>query len=137
MVKKIIIAFAIVLLFGNPLKGQIVIEMERQGDLFAIPCKVNGLPIKLLFDTGASGVSISLTEALFMYKNGYLSDDDIGGTVYSQIANGDIVENTEITIREIEIGGLKLSNIKDIAIVETFYETGKEKFVTGRLVYRK
>lgn len=112
MVKKIFIAFAIVLLFGNPLKGQIVIEMERQGDLFAIPCKVNGLPIKLLFDTGASGVSISLTEALFMYKNGYLSDDDIGGTVYSQIANGDIVENTEITIREIEIGGLKITNIK-------------------------
>ena len=112
MVKKIIIAFAIVLLFGKPLKAQIVIEMERQGDLFAIPCKVNGLPIKLLFDTGASGVSISLTEALFMYKNGYLSDDDIGGTVYSQIANGDIVENTEITIREIEIGELKITNIK-------------------------
>lgn len=113
MYKKIAITAAIILLFAaNPLRAQIVIEMERQGNLFAIPCKVNGLPVKLLFDTGASGVSISLTEALFMYKNGYLSDDDIGGTVYSQIANGDIVENTEIHIHEIEIGGLKINNIK-------------------------
>lgn len=113
MFRKIIITFAIVFVFAKcPLTAQIVIDMERQGDLFAIPCKVNGLPMKLLFDTGASGVSISLTEALFMYKNGYLSDEDIGGTIYSQIANGDIVENTEITIREIEIGGLKITNIK-------------------------
>lgn len=113
MYNKLIITTTAILLFAaNPLRSQIVIEMEKQGNLFAIPCKINGLPIKLLFDTGASGVSISLTEAMFMYKNGYLSDDDIGGTAYMQIANGDIVENTEIVIREIEIGGLKITNTK-------------------------
>ncbi len=113
MYKRLIITTIVILLFAaNPLRSQIVIEMEKQGNLFAIPCKINGLPIKLLFDTGASGVSISLTEAMFMYKNGYLSDDDIGGTAYMQIANGDIVENTEIVIREIEIGGLKITNTK-------------------------
>ena len=113
MYKKLIITTTAILLFAaNPLRSQIVIEMEKQGNLFAIPCKINGLPIKLLFDTGASGVSISLTEAMFMYKNGYLSDDDIGGTVYVQTANGDIVEDMEIVIREIEIGGLKITNIK-------------------------
>lgn len=113
MYKKLIITTTAILLFAaNPLRSQIVIEMEKQGNLFAIPCKINGLPIKLLFDTGASGVSISLTEAMFMYKNGYLSDDDIGGTVYVQTANGDIVEDMEIAIREIEIGGLKITNIK-------------------------
>ena len=97
MYNKLIITTTAILLFAaNPLRSQIVIEMEKQGNLFAIPCKINGLPIKLLFDTGASGVSISLTEAMFMYKNGYLSDDDIGGTVYVQTANGDIVEDMEI-----------------------------------------
>ena len=113
MYKRLIITTIVILLFAaNPLRSQIVIEMEKQGNLFAIPCKINGLPIKLLFDTGASGVSISLTEAMFMYKNGYLSDNDIGGTVYVQTANGDIVEDMEIVIREIEIGGLKITNIK-------------------------
>ena len=112
MKTKTFVFVAAALILVESLKAQIVVEMEKQGNLFAIPCKVNGLPIKLLFDTGASGVSISLTEAMFMLKNGYLSEDDIGGTVYSQIANGDIVENTEILIKEIEIGGMKITNIK-------------------------
>lgn len=53
--------------------------------------------------------------------------------------------HSRIQCNNVELNGVSqndsivvdVSNIKDIAIVETFYETGKEKFVTGRLVYRK
>ena len=86
--------------------------MEDEGNgVYTIPCKVNGMPLKFIFDTGATDVVISLSEALFMLKNGFLNQDDIVGTSYSQIANGQITENTKIILREIEIDGLKLYNV--------------------------
>lgn len=92
--------------------GQVTITMEKKGDVFYIPGKINNLPLKFIFDTGASNVYISLTEALFMLKNGYLSDSDFGNTSYAQIANGAIVENTEVLLKEIEIGPVKINNVK-------------------------
>ena len=75
--------------------GQIEVPMEKQeGGTYLIPCKVNGVPMKFIFDTGASVVNISMTEALFLIKNGHIQKTDIKGTSYAQIANGDIVENT-------------------------------------------
>lgn len=102
---------SILVFFSLFLNGQTVIKMEKQGQLFKIPCLLNGLPLNFLFDTGASDVTISIVEAAFMLKNGYLSEQDIEGSTIYQIANGDFVEGTKIKIREIEIGGYKLYNI--------------------------
>ena len=99
------------LLLAFPLYSQVTIQMEKQGNVFYIPGKVNGLNLKFVFDTGASEVCISLSEAIFMIKNGYLSENDIVGSSYSQIANGEIVENTNIILREVEVGGIKLQNV--------------------------
>lgn len=94
-----------------------IIQMNKMpGGTYEIPCKVNGLALKFIFDTGASDVSISLTEALFMLKNGYLSEDDIIGTQYYSIANGEIAEGTTIRIRKLEFGGLTLYDV-DASIV--------------------
>lgn len=88
-----------------------VIMTDEGNGVYTIPCKVNGVPLKFIFDTGASDVVISLSEALFMIKNGYLTSEDILGTSYMQIANGEITENTKIILREIEIQGLKLYDV--------------------------
>ena len=80
-------------------QAQITVEMEQQGGIYYLHGKVNGLPLKFIFDTGASNVSLSLAEALFMLKNGYLDQNDIKGVSYAQIANGDIVENTEVLLQ--------------------------------------
>ncbi len=93
-------------------KAQTEIAMQQQNGVYYIPCKVNGLPLKFIFDTGASNVSISLIEAIFMLKNGYLSEDDLLGTEYYLIANGEVTEGTAIILREIEIGGRKLYNVR-------------------------
>lgn len=103
---------SLLLLLTLPVSSQVTIQMEKQGNIFFIPGKVNGLNLKFVFDTGASNVTISLSEALFMIKNGYLSKDDIVGASYAQIANGEIVENTNIILREIEVGGIKLKNVE-------------------------
>jgi len=103
---------AILFFFTNITFAQVSIIMNKKNDVYTIPCKVNGLELDFIFDTGASNVSLSLTEALFMLKNGKLNEEDIIGSSYAQLANGDITENTIIIIKEIEISGLKLNNVR-------------------------
>lgn len=91
--------------------GQIVVNMEKENNIFYLPCKINGLALKVIFDTGASNCSLSMTEAAFMLKNGYLQESDFKGLSYSQIASGEIVEDISVNLREVEIGGIKLNNI--------------------------
>jgi clan AA aspartic protease (TIGR02281 family) len=107
-----LILIALVIHFNVISFSQVVIKMKREGGVSTIPCKVNGLNLKFIFDTGASDVSISMTEASFMLKNDYLSKDDIIGKSNYLDANGNISEGVNIILREIEIGGLKLFNIK-------------------------
>ena len=98
--------------------GQTKIFMQKERGVYTVPCKVNGLPLRFIFDTGASDVSISLTEAVFMQKNGYLNKADIGEEVWYSIANGDVAKGTIINIKEIEFAGLKLYNVKASVVHE-------------------
>jgi clan AA aspartic protease (TIGR02281 family) len=92
--------------------------MQKYGGVYTTPCLVNGLRLRFIFDTGASNVSLSLSEAIFMLKNGYLDEKDLHGSSYSQIANGDIVENTTVNLKELEIGGIKIYNVDATIIHE-------------------
>ena len=86
--------------------------MKKKSGVYTIPCGVNGLDqLEFIFDTGAGNVVISMTEALYMYKHNYLTDNDFIGITYSQLADGKITENSKINLREIEIEGLKLYNV--------------------------
>ena len=86
--------------------------------VYIVPCKVNNLSLKFIFDTGASDVTISLTEALFMLKNNYFNENDIIGTSYAKLANGEITENTGIILRKVEFAGLTLYNVKALVVHE-------------------
>jgi clan AA aspartic protease (TIGR02281 family) len=113
--------------------AQDIVKLEKSGGVYLIPCKVNGLPLKFIYDTGASEVSISLTEALFMLKNGYLKESDIKGTVYYSIANGDIAEGTKINIQKVEVGKQTLYNVEASIVHSTeapllFGQSAMERF---------
>lgn len=92
--------------------------MEQSDGIYYIPCTVNGMPLKMIFDTGASDVSIALPEALVMVRNGTLTENDIFGTTRYMLANGQITEGTEIILRQIEIGNLILRDIKASVVHE-------------------
>ena len=85
--------------------------MQETDGVFQVPCKVNGIPMNFIFDTGATNVCISLTEANFLYKQGTLTNSDFQGITYLQIANGEIIPNASVVLREIEIGGLILKDV--------------------------
>jgi clan AA aspartic protease (TIGR02281 family) len=93
--------------------SQTIIQMEKNRDgTYLIPCKVNGLPLKLLYDTGASSVTISESEANFMLKNGYLSENDFIGSQPVSIASGETIDGTKTMLKTIEIGNLKLHDVE-------------------------
>jgi clan AA aspartic protease (TIGR02281 family) len=90
----------------------VTIPMTPKGSgIYEVSCKVNDLRLNFIFDTGASDISISQTEALFMLKNGYLNSTDIGSNQRYMDANGDIEIGTKIIFRKVEFGGLILKNV--------------------------
>lgn len=85
------------------------------GGVKTIPVKVNGVTLDMIYDTGCSGLHLSLTELQVLIKNGALNEDDLLGSTYSTIADGSIVQNGLINVRNIEIGGpdgIVLNNVK-------------------------
>lgn len=77
-----------------------------------VDCTINGLPLNFVFDTGASDVTISQTEANFMYKNGYLNQKDVIGKQRYQTADGNISVGTTFMINHINFGGLELTGVR-------------------------
>lgn len=97
---------------------EVAITRRSGGGTFNVDCSVNGLPLSMIFDTGASDVTISKVEADFMLKNDYLSKDDIKGKKYYQVADGGISEGTVITLKEVKIGDAVLHNV-DASVVRS------------------
>lgn len=113
--KKIIVLVCI-LIASSLMYAQKTIKMESEGGVYKIPCVVNGARMKMIFDTGASSVSLSMSIANFLYENEYITKEDIIGKGKSQTASGDIVDHITINLKDIEIAGLHLRNIKATVI---------------------
>lgn len=92
---------------------EIKLNKEASG-VYTIPCEVNGLRLRFILDTGASTVSLSLTEATFMFKNGYLEEEDFIGTAKTKIASGEIEENYVVNLKQIKIGTKVIKNIQAV-----------------------
>lgn len=80
---------------------EIIIPFREEGGVKYVPVKVNGLACDMIFDTGCSLTLISLTEAACLYRKGELFEDDFLGTSRSQIADGSVVENMVVNLREV------------------------------------
>lgn len=83
----------------------ISIPYEEIGGVKTIPVKLNGITMNMIYDTGCSGIHLSLNEVQTLAKNGKLDGSDILDASYATIADGSIVENGTINIKRIEIGG--------------------------------
>lgn len=110
--KKYIITLLLVFCNVTTSYGQEIIEMKKENGVYTIPCIVNDLKLKFIFDTGAADVSISAMEAGFMFKNGYLNENDFIDSQQYILADGSIQENAIINIKELKIGSIILTNIR-------------------------
>ena len=100
------------LLFSSISYSQSRIKLEKKGGVFYIPCVINNINMKLIYDTGASDVFISLKQAKQFVENGPLTIDDIIGFQEYQIASGDIVVGMNIILKKIVVGDRVLTNVE-------------------------
>ncbi|WP_298545451.1 TIGR02281 family clan AA aspartic protease [uncultured Porphyromonas sp.] len=103
-----------------PLEGvndQIEVPFERQAGVKFVSVKLNGIPMEMILDTGCSSTLISVAEANYLYSKGLISDEDIIGETYSQIADGSLRVGLEINLRELEIGGEEALTFKNVRAV--------------------
>lgn len=89
------------------------IPFEEQGGVKLIDVTVNGqFTVKMILDSGCSGTLISIAEANYLYDKGCISNSDILGFSQAQIADGSIVENMVINLKELVIGNqISCSNV--------------------------
>lgn len=92
--------------------GKTRVPLELENGVYYLKVKVNDVPMKFIFDTGASIISISLTEAQFLYKQGTLTDDDFVDFVRFRDANGDVSTSMLVKLRRLEIGGVVLHDVE-------------------------
>lgn len=96
------------------MNAEVRIHMEKEAGVYKVPCQVNGLKMKFIFDTGAANVSISSTYAEMMLENGYLIESDFKGTTQSILADGSVVDNVVVNLRSVEIAGQTIENVSAI-----------------------
>lgn len=92
------------------------IPFSKEDGVCKVKCTINNLPLYFVFDTGASDVSLSSVEAIFMMKNGYLKSSDVIGKQNYMMANGEISAGTVINLRNVNFGGLDLDNIRSSVV---------------------
>ncbi|MFM7156792.1 MAG: TIGR02281 family clan AA aspartic protease, partial [Bacteroidota bacterium] len=89
-----------------------VIPMEEERGVNSVWVTINGLRLRAIFDTGASDVSLSLTEAMLLYKQGSLTIEDYVGDANYRIANGDLVPGRVVLLKNVNVGGVDLYDVR-------------------------
>lgn len=89
-----------------------LVQMSYNQGVYEVPITINGTPMNFIFDTGASSISISATEAMFLYKQGTITDENILGTIFFQDATGTVSEGTQIILKSVKIGTREIYNVK-------------------------
>ena len=114
-------------------KLAVEIPFSKENGLCKVKCAINGIELHFVFDTGASVVSMSDVEASFMFKNGYISKNDIIGSSNFMTASGKIEEGTIINIKKVDFGGLTLENIRASVVKNQHAPLLLGQTVLGRL----
>lgn len=96
--------------------SQTVIEMTKDGGVYKVPCTVNGYKVSMIFDTGASDVSLSSKVASYMFRNGLLRETDVIGEGSSTIASGESIDHIVVKIKRLEIGGIKIDDVEAVIL---------------------
>lgn len=91
--------------YSNTNNEIISIPYKEQGGVKILDVSINGMGVQMIFDTGCSGALISIDEAEYLYKKGRITNEDFKGVTQAQIADGSIVENMVVNLKEVILGG--------------------------------
>ncbi len=116
--------------------GKVVeVKYTELGNVKTIPVKINGVSIDAIYDTGCSGVHLSLHELETLAKNNKFDMNDFLGYSYSTIADGSKVIDGVMEIRDITIGNENPIVIKNVEA--TISLNGSAPVLIGNGVFDK
>lgn len=98
------------------IKAQNVIQMVDYNGAYTVPCEVNGMKCRMLFDTGASKVSLSESFCELLLDNGLISLSDFVGQGKMLTADGRIIDHAELKLKTLKIGDVTLNNVPAVVI---------------------
>ena len=93
------------------LNAQTVIHMVEYKGVYTVFCEVNGMKGRMIFDTGASKISLSNSFCEILLDNGYISESDFVGQGKCITADGRIIDHAEIILHSVKIGDIELPPI--------------------------
>lgn len=88
------------------------VQMEKVNGVYMVPITVDGMPLKFVFDTGASAISISTAEVAVLYKQGLITDNDVKGSEQFVDATGQVSVGAIINLKTVTIGDITLHNVE-------------------------
>lgn len=91
------------------------VKLEQDGNCYLVGANVNGIPMKMTLDTGASTMSISIIEYEFLKKQKLISDSTAQVSECT-IANGDTTKCFMIKIAQVSIGDTSVKNVDCIVM---------------------
>jgi len=92
------------------------VKLEQDGNCYLVGANVNGIPMKMTLDTGASTMSISIIEYEFLKKQKLISDSTVQVSECT-IANGNTTKCFMIKIAQVSIGDTSVKNV-DCLVME-------------------
>ena len=111
-----ILVYLILIISVTSVHAQTIIQMVEDRGVYKIPCEVNGLKVKMVFDTGAAAVSLSSSFAEMLLDNDYISVTDFIGEAKAMTADGRIIDHTELMIHTLKIGDITVNDVKAFVI---------------------
>ncbi len=99
------------LLFASP-AASIEIPLQKHSSVYTLPVRVNGvITLTFVLDSGASEVTIPSRVARALLQAGTVRAKDFLPNQRYMLANGAIVTGARFSIRELEVGGVKIFDV--------------------------
>ena len=93
------------------------VPLTTEDGVLFITISINGVPMRFIFDTGASSISISETELLFLIKQGTIQENDVLGEQDYYDANGDRATGYVVNLDKVCIGDAELHNVEACVVM--------------------
>ncbi len=91
--------------------AQVPLESPASG-VYKVPVKINGsLTLTFILDTGASEVNIPADVASTLLRTGAITQSDFLPGKFYQLADGSVLKNSRLNIREMDMNGIKIANV--------------------------
>lgn len=89
-----------------------IVNMEEKDGTLTVPTTINGsLKLNFILDSGASDVQIPADVLMTMIRSGTLDKSDLMGRRSYRLANGLIVTNCIIKIKNLAIGAISVNDV--------------------------